>query len=166
MEIVYYPDPVLRQRAEPVDEGRDDLRGIATSMLEAMHAASGVGLAAPQVALGLRLFVASETGAAVDGLVFLNPEIEPFGPVVEMEEGCLSLPGMRADILRPEKVRTKWTDLDGHRREQEFDGLLARIIQHEFDHLEGVLFFDRMQPTDRLRVRDELRAFEEQFVPR
>lgn len=166
MDIVYYPDPVLQQRAEPVEEGREDLREITASMLEAMHEANGVGLAAPQVALGLRLFVASVTGAAADGMVFLNPEIEPFGPIVEMEEGCLSLPGMRADLLRPEKVRTKWTDLDGNRCEREFDGLLARIIQHEYDHLEGVLFFDRMQPTDRLRVRDELRAFEEQFVPR
>jgi len=166
MDIVFYPDPVLRQRAEAVEEGRADLRELATAMLEAMSEANGVGLAAPQVALGLRLFVASETGAVVDGMAFINPEIEPFGPVVEMEEGCLSLPGMRADIRRPERVRVKWTDLDGNRCEGEFDGLMARIIQHEYDHLEGVLFFERMQPTDRLRVRDELRAFEEQFVPR
>ncbi len=166
MDIVFYPDPVLQERAEPVAEDRADLRDLAGAMLEAMCEAHGVGLAAPQVALGLRLFVASETGAVVDGIAFINPEIEPFGPIVEMEEGCLSLPGMRADIRRPEKVRVKWTDLDGNRREDEFDGLLARIIQHEYDHLEGILFFERMQPTDRLRVRDELRAFEEQFVPR
>ena len=166
MDIVFYPDPVLQQRAEPVAEDRADLRDLTTAMLEAMSEAHGVGLAAPQVALALRLFVASETGAVVDGVVFLNPEIEPFGPIVEMEEGCLSLPGMRADIRRPEKVRVKWTDFGGRRREDEFDGLMARIIQHEYDHLEGVLFFERMQPTDRLRVRDELRAFEEQFVPR
>jgi peptide deformylase len=73
---------------------------------------------------------------------------------------------MRAEIRRPEHVRVKWTDLDGERCEGEFDGLLARIIQHEYDHLDGILFFERMQPTDRLRVRDELKAFEEQFVPR
>jgi len=166
MHVVYYPDPVLQRPAAPVPEGWGGLRAFGEEMIRTMKDAGGVGLAAPQVGESLRLFVASETGEPEDGRVFANPRVEPFGPIVDMEEGCLSLPGMSALIHRPEKVRVEWTDLDGARLQGEFDGLLARIIQHEFDHLEGVLFFDRMTPADRLRVRPELRAFEEQYVER
>jgi len=166
MHVVYYPDPVLQRLAEPVPEGWSELRAFAEEMLRTMKEAGGVGLAAPQVGESLRLFVASDTGEIEDGRVFANPRIEPHGPIVDLEEGCLSLPGMNALIRRPEKVRVSWTDIDGTAREGDFDGLLARIIQHEFDHLEGVLFFERMTPADQLRVRPELRTFEEQYVER
>jgi len=166
MHVVYYPDPVLQRLAGPVPEGWSGLRAFAEEMLRTMKEAGGVGLAAPQVGESLRLFVASDTGEIEDGRVFANPRIEPHGPIVDLEEGCLSLPGMNALIRRPEKVRVSWTDIDGTAREGDFDGLLARIIQHEFDHLEGVLFFERMTPADQLRVRPELRTFEEQYVER
>ncbi|MHC4932442.1 MAG: peptide deformylase, partial [Planctomycetota bacterium] len=94
MQIVYYPDPVLDKRADPVDPVRKGLREFVREMLETMVEAHGVGLAAPQVGESLRLFVASETGEVENGRVYINPEIEPFGPPLAMEEGCLSLPDM------------------------------------------------------------------------
>ena len=163
MRILYYPDPVLQRRAEAVDAGREGLREFAEEMIRTMRDASGVGLAAPQVGEGLRLFVASTSGEEEDAMVFVNPRIEPFGPVVSMEEGCLSLPGVTAEITRPEQVRVKYEDVDGVEHEDEFDELLARIVQHECDHLEGVLFIDRMTDTDRIRVEPDLRTLKEQY---
>ena len=124
-----------------------------------------MGLAAPQVGRSVRLFVVSESGDLGEALVCINPKIEPFGETVELEEGCLSIPEFRADIVRPEHVRVSWTGLDGEDCEREFDGLWARIIQHEFDHLEGVLFIERLSETDRLRARPDLTALEEQYQP-
>jgi peptide deformylase len=166
MRILFYPDPVLRKRAREVDPLSEGLRELADEMLRTMKEASGVGLAAPQVGEGIRLFVASDTGEIEDAIVCLNPKLEPFGPASQMEEGCLSVPGVRRDIRRSESVRLKWTDLDGNPQEGEFHGLLARIIQHECDHLDGVLFFERMSEADRLSIRDDLKALEEQYQPR
>jgi len=165
MRIVFYPDPVLRQRARDVDPRAEGVRELAEEMLRTMKEASGVGLAAPQVGKGIRIFVASDTGEIEDAIVCLNPKLEPFGPVMPMEEGCLSVPGVRREIRRSENVRLKWTDLEGTPQEGEFHGLLARIIQHEYDHLEGILFFERMSEADRLSIRDDLRALEEQYLP-
>jgi len=166
MQILYYPDPVLQQRAREVDPARPGLKEMAAQMLVAMKDASGVGLAAPQVGEGIRLFVASDTGEPEDAIVCVNPTVEPFGAIVEFEEGCLSVPGVRRLIRRPDAVRMTWYDLDGRAHEGEFHELLARIIQHEFDHLEGILFFERMSEADRLSVRPDLEALEEQYQPR
>jgi len=166
MEIVYYPDPVLRRRAEEVDARSRSLRDLVRSMVEAMVEARGIGLAAPQVGESVRLFIASETGRAEDVVVCLNPEIETSGAISEMEEGCLSLPGLRGMVRRPERARLTATGLDGRRFTRDAEGLLARIFQHEFDHLEGILFIDRLSPTEAARLRADVRAFEEQFGPR
>jgi len=166
MQIVYYPDPVLQERAQEVDPARPGLRELAAGMLAAMKEANGVGLAAPQVGESIRLFVASDTGEPEDAIVCVNPRVEPFGPVIEFEEGCLSVPGVRRLIRRSDAVRMSWLGLDGRAHEGEFHELLARIIQHEFDHLEGVLFFERMSEADRLSVRPDLEALREQFQPR
>ncbi len=163
MRIVYYPDPVLQRRADAVDLAWDGLADFCASMLETMEAAQGVGLAGPQVGRALRLFVAAESAEAKDGDVFINPKIEPFGPIVTTEEGCLSLPGIRAEIARPEFVRAWWIDPGGGEHEAEFDGLLSRIVQHEYDHLDGVLFFERMLETDRLRIRPDLEGLADQY---
>jgi len=165
MQIVYYPAPVLQRPAETVDPSDPDLRALVDGMLAAMKEAEGVGLAAPQVGRGVRLFVAAETGEPADAIACLNPRIEPFGPIVEMEEGCLSVPGVRAMIRRPGSVRLAYTDLEGRERRGEFTGLMARIVQHEFDHLDGVLFFERMGEADRLRIRPDLDALAEQYRP-
>jgi peptide deformylase len=163
MRIVYYPDPVLLRRADPVDITTEGLRELAEAMLLAMEDARGVGLAGPQVGRSLRLFVASESGQPEEGLVFINPKIRPFGSPVPFEEGCLSIPGVNGEVTRPESVEITWTDLDGKQHTETFSDLMARIIQHEFDHLEGVLFIERLTPADRIRVRAELQALEEQF---
>jgi len=163
MRIVYYPDPVLSRRAESVDPAMAGLQDLAEQMLITMEDARGVGLAAPQIGRSLRLFVVSESGKPEDGLVFLNPEIRPFGSPVPFEEGCLSIPGVNGEVTRPELVEVSWTDLDGKRKTETFTELMARVIQHEFDHLEGVLFIERLTPADRIRIRADLASFEEQF---
>lgn len=165
MQIRYYPDPVLSKRAAEVEPGQPWLRELVDGMREAMAEAHGVGLAAPQVGESVRLFIATDTGDPADVLVCLNPRIEPFGAVVEMEEGCLSLPEVRAVIRRPESVRLTFQDLDGKDYTGEFHELMARIIQHEFDHLDGVLFFERMTEAERMRIRPDLEALEEQYRP-
>jgi peptide deformylase len=166
LQIVFYPDPILQVRAGEVDPRAKGLKKLVEGMLEAMKEASGVGLAAPQVGQSVRVFVASETGDPKDAMVFVNPKIlELTGQSVEMEEGCLSVPGVRRNIQRAETVRLRWANLDGQELEGEFHGLLARIIQHETDHLDGVLFFDRMSESDRLSIRDDLKGLEEQYRP-
>ncbi len=166
LSVVCYPDPVLNRKSEPVESGHPGLHELVRGMLEAMVEARGVGLAAPQVGESLRLFIACESGDPKESLICINPRVEPFGETVALEEGCLSVPDFRADVVRPEKVRMTWTGLDGEEHRGEFDGLWARIIQHEFDHLEGVLFIERLSETDRLRVRPDLKALEEQYQPR
>ena len=166
MDLVFYPDPVLQRRAEDVGPGRNDVAALAEGMLGVMRDNQGVGLAAPQVGEGLRLFVASDTGEPENALICVNPRVEPFGPVVEMEEGCLSVPGFRAMIRRPEGVRIRYRGLDGTEHAEEYHELLARIIQHESDHLDGILFFERMTESDRLQCRPHLKALEEQYRPR
>jgi len=166
MRIVCYPDPVLRKRALEIDPRAKGLKTLVEGMLEAMKEASGVGLAAPQVGESVRVFVASETGEIDKAMVCINPKIERFGATTEMEEGCLSVPGVRRQIVRPESVRLSWTDLDGETHEGEFQGLIARIIQHECDHLDGVLFFDLMSEADQLSIKADLEALEEQYDPR
>ena len=166
MEIRYYPDPVLARRAAPVEPGREGLGDFVAGMLATMVEAEGVGLAAPQVGESIRLFVASPSGKAEDALVCLNPRVQPYGPVAEREEGCLSVPGIRAVIPRPSSVRLAWQDLEGREHTGEFHDLMARILQHENDHVDGVLFIERMTPADRIRVRRDLLALEEQFLPR
>jgi peptide deformylase len=163
MRIVYYPDPVLQKRALPVAPNHAGLEDLVAGMLEAMKEARGVGLAAPQVGQSLRLFIASDSGESEDALVCINPEVTPHGPTESAEEGCLSLPELHAQVVRPTLVNMTWTGLDGVRRTDEFGGFFARILQHEFDHLEGVLFFERMTPADRIRIKADLLSFEEQY---
>ena len=165
LALVLYPDPVLNRKAEPVVLDDEDLPELIETLLATMKAAHGVGLAAPQVGRSLRLFVVSESGDSDEALVCINPKVQPFGEAVELEEGCLSIPDLRADVRRPEQARMTWTGEDGKEYEGEFDGLAARIIQHEFDHLEGVLFIERLTETDRLRVRPDLKTLEEQYQP-
>jgi len=163
MEIVYYPHPVLLQKAVPVQWSASGLQDLVEGMREAMDLARGVGLAAPQVGVGLRLFLACEDGAAEEALVCVNPRIETFGPTAVFEEGCLSLPGINRDVRRPTGVRMTAYDLTGKEFRIEAEGLLARILQHEHDHLNGILFFERMSEADRLGVKDDLKAFEDQY---
>lgn len=152
LPILIAPKPILRAKARPVRPGDDELvRTLAPQMLAAMYAAPGIGLAAPQVGQGLRLAVIDlQPDDQPAPMHLINPEIVAAADeLVTREEGCLSLPGQYADVTRPGRVRVRYLDLEGARREIEADGLLAACLQHEIDHLDGVLFVDHLSPLKR-----------------
>ena len=157
-DLTLYPDPVLRKRAQEVAVD-DALRATVRAMLRRMYASGGVGLAAPQVGLRQRVLVLNETGNAGEGeeLALVNPRIlERSGPPTVYEEGCLSFPQLYAEVERPERCRVAYTTPEGEAVEREFEGFTSRIVQHEYDHLEGVLLVDRMSPADKHRHRAAL----------
>ena len=145
--IVRYGDEVLRRRAEDVTELTAEVRSLIDDMVETMYAAPGVGLAAPQVGVPLRVFVADPSvGRNVDDLVVLvNPAVVEKEGVQSEEEGCLSVPGFAAKVRRPSRLVVRGLDRDGETIEVEGTGLLARALQHELDHLDGSLFLDRLR---------------------
>ena len=144
--ICAYPEAVLRQAAKPVDAIDDALQSLIDDMIETMYAAPGIGLAAPQVGVSLRLFVVDVTGGRDPGglQTFINPEIVSTAGRAREEEGCLSVPGVYGPTPRFERVVIRGMNRAGEMVEAEGDGLLARAFQHENDHLLGKLFFDRM----------------------
>ena len=161
LRIVTYPAPVLRGRAEPVETFNDQIRAVAGRMLELMHEAPGVGLAAPQVGLAWRMFVANPTGQPSDDWVIINPVLSnPAKETEDREEGCLSLPEVNGTIRRSRSISVEGLDLDGNPFQHRAEDLFARIIQHENDHLDGVLIIDRMPEIDRLANRRVLRELE------
>jgi peptide deformylase len=180
-EIVLYGDPVLREKGKRVTEITPDLHALAADMLETMEEAQGIGLAAQQVGLPIQFAVVDVSGAKdpltflrVDGqetaladimpLVFMNPELSfPGREKAVMNEGCLSFPEIRADIRRPDVVRAKVTLLDGRTVEIETDGLLSRVIQHETDHLMGILFIDRTSPAVKLTLKRKIQRMWEKY---
>lgn len=165
LEIVPYPHPVLRHRSKPIKRVDRKLRALAKEMLDLMYESSGVGLAANQVNLPLRIFVANPTGERGEGeeFVLLNPEIQrPKGTEVD-REGCLSLPEIFGPVKRPKQVRLSGYDLQGNLVERTVDGFLARILQHEYDHLNGVLFFDRMSKEAARELQGELDVLASDF---
>lgn len=173
-EIVQYGHPVLRQRCRPVSEVDDSIVQLVADMLETMVEASGVGLAAPQVGEDIRLAVVDVSHdpecisyLRVNGrdvplesimpLVFINPELEPSYNKETGIEGCLSIHGIRAEVRRPAEIKAKLPQLDGSVLEVETDGLLARAIQHETDHLNGVLFIDRLPAVTKVSMKNRLK---------
>lgn len=156
-DLTLYPAPVLRRVAAPVDRFDDELRTIVEAMLRTMYASKGVGLAAPQVGLQKRILVANPTGEPADELILVNPTVtERAGPPTRFEEGCLSFPGIYAEVERPESCTVRAQGLGGEEFEAEYSGFLSRILQHEQDHLEGVLLVDRMSSADKLRHKSAL----------
>ncbi|MEX0822896.1 MAG: peptide deformylase [Balneolaceae bacterium] len=151
LPIVTYNDPVLRRKAKPVEENSENLQSLIADMFETMYNSSGVGLAAPQIGKSIQLFV-MDTDAVTEELddeedfgpiVIINPEIVSTGSEkVKMEEGCLSIPDVRDDVLRPENVVVSYLDRDFEQQKLEASGWVSRVIQHEYDHLQGVLFLD------------------------
>jgi peptide deformylase len=166
MQIVSYPHPALRWKSKPIKRIDADLKQLIRSMFALMYATNGIGLAANQVAVPQRFFIMNATGSATEPaaeLVFLNPEIVRRKGSAESEEGCLSLPGLYGQVRRAEKVVINAFDLEGQEFELELDDLEARVVQHENDHLDGVLFFDRMTETARRELEPRLADFEAQF---
>ena len=167
LRIFETPDPVLRQISTPVETLDDDIRTLVTDMFETMYQAPGIGLAAVQVGVPKRLLVMDlqepadpddpESPVVKDPRVFINPEILAHSDhEVPYTEGCLSVPDQYAEVLRPDRIRARWMDEHGESHEKDLDGLLAVCLQHEMDHLEGVLFIDHLSKLKRDMVLKKL----------
>lgn len=173
LPIVRYPEPVLRAKCRPVTQVTPEIRQLADNMLETMRDAHGVGLAAPQVAQDVQLAVIDcshnpqcITFLKINGqpaemvkhmpVVFMNPQLQLGNAKETGEEGCLSFPGLRGDIRRSESITVTFTNLNGETETWETDGLLARAFQHEIDHLNGVLFIDRLSAAAKVGLKRKL----------
>lgn len=169
--IVAYGDPVLRKVARDIEKGEIDVKKLAADMFETMYAASGVGLAGPQVGLNLRIFVVDGTpmndnldeGEEIDESlvgfkkVFINAEIlEEDGEEWGFEEGCLSIPGIRGEVFRPDIIKIRYFDTDWNEHVVEYADMAGRIIQHEYDHIEGILFTDHLPSLKRQLLKKKL----------
>jgi len=166
LALVEYPHPALLRPAKPLVRIDDAVYDAVGQMFDIMYEAEGIGLAANQVALPYRIFIVNTAGRRGDGeeLVFINPVLSrPRGTAVQ-EEGCLSLPGLRMDVRRPEKIVVDAWSLDGQPIRLDLGGLLSRVVQHEFDHLEGKLFTDRLPEAAAIEARRTLESFREVFV--
>ena len=165
MQIVQFPHPTLRRVNKPLKRVDKQLKSMVEEMFDLMYQARGIGLAANQVDLPFRLFVVNLSGEKNQGeeMVFLNPVLSaPKGRAIA-EEGCLSFPQLFHPVARPEQIHVQAYDLAGNAIDRTADGLLARVIQHEFDHLEGVLFIDRIEPGDQRVVEPALEEFALEF---
>lgn len=159
--IIAYGDSVLKKPARDLKKGEVELSKLVEDMYETMYEAHGVGLAAPQIGLGYRLFIVD--GEPLDEnlkdfkKVFVNPVIlEQEGTEWPFEEGCLSIPGIRSEVLRAPKLKIKYLDENWNEFTEEFDGLRARIIQHEYDHIQGVLFIDHLSAIKKRLIKAKL----------
>jgi peptide deformylase len=159
-DIVIYGDPVLREVAEPVERVDDEAKDLVSAMVDTLKKAHGLGLAAPQVGVSKRVFIVDLSAIDITAAlhVFINPEIVWVSEdEVELEEGCLSFPGIYQRIVRPARVKIRALNLDGKPFEMEADGMAARAILHEYDHLEGTLFVDHISPIARTLLKGRLK---------
>lgn len=179
LPIRYYGDPVLREKAAPVAAVDDELRRLAADMGETMYAASGIGLAANQVGVARRVLVLDVSdhyaGSKKGGKrsapeephleVYFNAEIvESSVEDGDYSEGCLSMPGLEGDVWRPLRIRVKWMDLDGKPHDAWIDGLRARVMQHEIDHLDGILFIDHLPTAERASLAGRLNRLKQETL--
>lgn len=164
LPIYAYGQPILKRKALPISKEYPDLSALIQNMWDTMYHASGVGLAAPQIGLGIRVFVVDTQQMMKDEdhskgikLVFINPEIvEESGKLWSYEEGCLSIPNIRGDVERLENIKIKFLDEDFIEHEADFGGINARVIQHEYDHLEGKLFIEKLSPLKKKLIQRKL----------
>jgi len=164
LPITIYGNPVLRKKTEKIDKDYPNLQELIANMFETMYAADGVGLAAPQIDKTIRLFIIDASPMAEDApelegfkRVFINPQIvEEEGKVWSFNEGCLSIPGIREDVNRHEKLRIKYYDENWEYKEEVLEGIKARVIQHEYDHLDGILFTDKIAPIRKRLLKNKL----------
>ncbi len=165
MQIIQHPHPILRHKSKPVKRVDAELRSTIAQMFDLMYEARGIGLAANQVGLPLRLFVMNLSGekGAGEEMVFINPMVSRATGTDEAEEGCLSLPGIYGPVLRPAEVMFSAYMLNGEKFEQKVDGLFGRCVQHETDHLNGVMFIDRMDEVSLYEIQPKINQFELNF---
>lgn len=164
-KIIHYPHPTLRHKSKPVTRVDAQLKETIRTMFELMYKARGIGLAANQVDLPLRLFVINLKGNPEEGeeRVFINPVISKPKGQAEADEGCLSIPQVEGTVLRPSKIHISAYDLDGNEIDETVDGLFARALQHETDHLDGVLFIDRLSDSGKKNIDGLLFEFENEY---
>jgi len=160
--ITHYPDEVLAKAAQPVEKIDDNIRQLVKKMTEIMLGSKGIGLAAPQAGVSLRLFIISLDGRRENVRVYINPTVTPSGELDEMEEGCLSVPGIYTKIRRYKKCKVTAIDLDGNEFTEEAEGLHARCLQHESDHIEGMTIADRMASAARIAHRKQLKKLKQE----
>ncbi|MDZ7718194.1 MAG: peptide deformylase [Balneolaceae bacterium] len=169
LPIVTYNDPILKQKTEPVSENSEKLQTLIDNMFETMYQASGVGLAAPQIGKSIQLFVmdADSITEEVDDepnigpVTLINPEIiKEDEEKVKLEEGCLSIPEVRDDVSRPKSITVRYKDRDFNEQTMETSGWIARVIQHEYDHLQGVLFLDYLSAFKRRLHKSTLKKID------
>lgn len=158
-KIIYLPEAALRKNSEPVTEINEELQTLIDDMFETMYDARGVGLAAPQIDINIRLAVIDVTPDKSKTYVLINPEIIEHSGEEDFTEGCLSVPGAYDTVKRSARVKMRATNRDGKEYELEAEGLLAEAIQHEIDHLNGKLFIDLLSPVKRERARKKLAKF-------
>ena len=161
--ITHYPAKVLSAPAKLVGEITDEIRDLASRMIEIMIEQKGIGLAGPQAGVNLRIFVISLDGTAESARVYINPKINTSGGLEANQEGCLSLPGISANIKRFKLCTVTATDLDGNEFTDEADDLYARALQHEYDHLDGMMIKDRMGRVSAISARRHLKRLEEEY---
>jgi peptide deformylase len=163
LQVVQYPHPTLRHVSRPLKRVDAELKSMIGNMFELMYEHKGIGLAANQVDLPYRVFVGNVTGdpeAKSEEHVFINPVVRSRKGSEEAEEGCLSLPGVHGMVTRPERIVLNAYRLDGTEIEWPLEGLFARMVQHEIDHLDGVLFVDRLSTTGKLEIKNAIQDFE------
>lgn len=171
LDLRYYGDPILREKAKPIEEITDEIRNLAADMIETMNSYKGIGLAAPQVGVLLRMFISNLVSEDEQGelhygepMVFINPVISnPSDVLVERSEGCLSIPQLYYSVLRPLTITLEATDLEGNSFKEECYGYVARNRMHENDHLNGVLFIDRIKGKRRNEIEPYLRQIRQKY---
>lgn len=172
LPIVLYNDPVLREKSASIETDSKSLQLLIDDMYETMYNANGVGLAAPQIGKNIRLFVVdadvmveNSNEPTYGPMEFINPEIIESGDeLVEFEEGCLSLPDLREKVTRPDRIVVRYMDRNFNQHQQEFEGWMSRVFQHELDHLDGVLFFDHLGSFKKRLLQRKLALIEEGLV--
>lgn len=170
LALCYYGNPILRKKAQAVAEVTPEIKALAANLIQTMQESNGVGLAAPQVGYSLRLFVIQEITMGPDGEVtakppevILNPTFSKPGRELEtMQEGCLSLPGLYLDVERPTSIDVRYQTLEGDWKEEHLVGFRARVFMHENDHINGVLFFDRLPAAERKQLHSVLQEIKKE----
>ena len=158
--IMHYPAEVLASRTKPIEKIDDNIRRLVEKMTDIMLKHKGIGLAAPQVGVSLRLFIISLDGNRESIKVYINPTVTPTGEPGSIDEGCLSVPGVSTKIRRYKKCKVTATGLDGNEFSEQAEGLYARALQHEYDHIEGMTIVNRMGQTAKIVHRRQLKALE------
>lgn len=172
LDFIYYGNPILRKKAKPVENISNEIKQLVDAMIEAMDQKDGIGLAAPQVNHSIALFI---TRAPIENdenddwekgevRIFINPKILSYSSDEDyFSEGCLSIPKVYGDVFRPLKIKVEATNLEGKRFTEDFSGMSARVILHENDHLNGVLFIDRLESSERKKIDSKLREIKKKF---